>query len=139
MDIKGKITVFPKEVGKDKIKIFETSINRKDKDGNYKDGYTLRVVFSEDVLSGDNRNKMKAGNYYGFEVEGFLTTRGYEDKNGNHRTEPVIFVNKGKLTEKGKPVKKTERKAKAQSIEIEDDDLDDLDEALENPAEADAE
>lgn len=98
MNVTGKITLFPKEVGEKKIKIFETSLSRKDENGNYVDNYTLRVQFSKDIMPDASKSRFNVDKAYSMEIEGFLTTRGYDDKNGKHRTEPVLFVSKAKTT-----------------------------------------
>jgi len=97
MDIKGKIMVFPKEVGENKIKIFETSINRKEGD-KYVDKMTLRVNFAKNFLPDAQKTSFKVGRCYEMEIEGFLTTRSYVTKNGEKRVEPVVQVIKAKCT-----------------------------------------
>ena len=109
MDIKDKISVFPKEIGEQKIKIFQTTICRRE-DGKYLDNYSLQVVFAKEFLSDEKKAKFEVGKVYGFEItEGFLTTRSFTDKNGKHRVEPVIFVKAAKLLDKGREVKKVEK------------------------------
>ena len=94
MNITGKITIFPKEVGEDKAIIFETSISRKDQEGNYVDNHTLRVQFAKDILPDAKKTSFKTDKAYQVEIEGFLTTRGYDDKSGKHITKPLIYVTK---------------------------------------------
>ena len=109
MNVNGPIWVFPKEVGKDKIKIFETSINRKE-EGGYVDTLTLRVNFSKSLMNDEQKKTFSTEKAYKIEIEGFLTTRSYDDKNGNRRIEPVIQVTKAKMLEK----KEVQRKEKAE-------------------------
>jgi len=106
MNITGKITIFPKEVGEDKIKIFETSIGRKDEAGNYVDNYTIRVQFAKNILPDPAKSTFKVDKAYQMEVEGFLTSRGYNDRQGKHRTEPMIIVTKAKTTASKEVVRK---------------------------------
>lgn len=111
MNITGKITLFPKEVGEKKTIIFETSICRKDDDGNYVDNHTIRVQFAKNILPDEKKTSFKTTKAYIVDIEGFLTTRGYDDKNGKHRTEPLIYVTKAKVTDS----KNVVRKAKEES------------------------
>lgn len=109
MNVNGKMTLFVKEVGKDKIKIFETSISHKDKEGNYKDTVTVRVDFSKELLTDEQKGVFKVGYAYPVEIEGFLTTRGYETKDGKHKSEVSIYVSKAKCDwANAKEVKKKE-------------------------------
>lgn len=119
MDIKGKILVFPKEVGTTKkIKIFETSISRKDGE-KYVDNYTMRVDFSKDVLPEEKKAAFKVDYVYSMEVEGFLTTRKYETKNGVRIIDPVVKVTKAKSLDKGRPVQKKQQAEAAPANEAE--------------------
>lgn len=116
MDVKGKIWVFVKEVGKDdkKSKIFETSISRKDGE-KFVDSLSLQLDFSKSLLDDKKKAKFDTEKAYQMNIEGFLSTRSYTDKNGNRRIEPVIKVlNAGYvLDENKKPViKDVKRKAK---------------------------
>lgn len=96
MNVKGKVTLFVKEVGKDKIKVFETCLSHKDSEGNYKDKVTLRVEFGKELLPDERKAAFKVGHAYPVEIEGFLTTRGYDNKDGVHVSEVLIFVQKAK-------------------------------------------
>lgn len=99
MNVSGKITFFPKEVGKDnKIVIFETTISRKDESGNYVDNYTIRVQFQKSILPDEKKTTLKPTKAYSAEIEGFLTTRSYETKDGKRRIEPLLVVSKAKIT-----------------------------------------
>lgn len=117
MDVTGKILLFPKMVGKkDKIQIFETTIARKTQEGYYVDNYTIRVQFTKELLSYEKAKKFKEGNVYSIEIEGFLSTRSYDTKDGVHRVEPLLIVTKAKLLDAGREIKKP-------SEAIEDDAL----------------
>lgn len=105
LDLKGKIWVFPREVGEKKVLIFETSINRKDGE-TYKDTFTLRVEFSKDILPDEKKKAFKPGFAYQMEIEGFLSTRGYDTDGGiKHRVDPVVKVLKAKSVGEPKEVK----------------------------------
>ena len=123
MDIKGKIYVFPKEVGKNKIKIFETTISRKEGE-KYADNYTIRVQFSKELLPDEKKEAYKVGFVYGFEVEGFLSTRGYDVDGGiKHITEPLIIVNKAKGIDQGREVKQKPKEPASDALEANPDAL----------------
>lgn len=107
MNITGKITIFPKEVGEEKNIIFETSISRKDEEGNYVDNHTIRVQFAKNILPDEKKTSFKVDKAYQVEIEGFLTTRGYDDKNGKHITKPLIFVTKAHVTASKDVVRKS--------------------------------
>ena len=98
MNVTGKITIFPKEIGKDNIKIFETTISHKDDNGKYLDNVTIRVNFAKNILPDAAKTTFKVGKAYQMEVEGFLTTRGYDTKDGKHRSEIMLQVTKAKTT-----------------------------------------
>ena len=106
MDISGKINVFPREVGQDKIKIFETSISHKDEEGNYVDSYTLRLNFPKEALTDEQKAKFNPDKYYKMQIEGFLSTRGWDDKEGKHHVDACIVVSRLKLLDKGTPMTK---------------------------------
>lgn len=110
MNISGKAIIFVKEVGKDNpFKIFETTFSHKTADGKYIDNVTARVEFSKDLLPEEKKAAFKAGYAYPMEISGFVTTRGYDDRNCNHRSEIALFVKEAKTT--GKPKKISEKKA----------------------------
>lgn len=102
MNVKDTIRIFPKKLNfKDgEITIFETSVSRKDEDGNYCDNYSLRVNFPLEIMPAEKRAKFKEEFAYTMEVEGFLTTRSYDDKNGNHKVAVMLYVTKYDLKSK---------------------------------------
>ena len=106
MDIKGKINVFPRDVESSegvKGKVFETSLGHKNEEGKYVDSMTIRVIFSSKIMSEEAKKKYESDKYYSFEVEGFLSTRSYTQKDGKKRTEPVYYILKAKRTSNGTP------------------------------------
>lgn len=114
MNVTGKALIFCKEVGKGekKIKIFETSFSHKDKDGKYCDNVSCRVEFSKDFLPDEKKAAFKDGYAYPMEIlEGFISTRGYETKEGKHKSEISIFVKNAKTTDKPRKVEKKEKPA----------------------------
>lgn len=115
MDIKGKILVFVKEIGKDKIKIFETTISRKNEEGDYIDNYSIRVQFPASVMPDKAKAKFKTDKAYYMNVEGFLSTRGYEDSEGDYHIYPLIVAQKATLAldENGKPIIKEVKRKEA--------------------------
>ena len=122
MNINGKINVFVREVGEKKIKIFETSFSRKDEDGNYKDNKSVRVNFSKDFLPDEKKDKMTVGYYYPIEIlEGFLTTRGFDTKDGKHIIELALQIGRAKIVD---TPKKVEVKQTTDEGAIVDDDGD---------------
>ena len=98
MNVTGKITIFPKEIGENKIKIFETTISHKDENGQYLDNVTIRVNFAKNILPDASKTTFKVGKAYTMEIEGFLTSRGYDTKDGKHRSEIMLQVTKAKTT-----------------------------------------
>ena len=117
MNVSGKINLFVREVSEKKIKIFETSFSRKTKEGGYADSVSTRVEFSKDFLPDEKKESFKAGYYYPIEVvEGFITTRGYENKDGKRVSEISLFVQNAKTVGEPKEIKKTE-KAKPETVE----------------------
>ena len=127
MDIKGKITMFVKEVGeKEKYKVFSTTISRK-KGDRYVDNYTLQLNFAKDVMTPAKKAWFKVDHVYNIEIEGFLSTRSY-DKDTKHFVEPVIIVTAASNVDHGKPIEKKERpqgqeEALEEPIEYSEDDL----------------
>ena len=121
MNISGKTIIFVKEVGKDnQIKIFETTFAHKDANGKYLDNVTARVEFSKELLPDEKKAKFKAGYAYPMEIiEGFITTRGYDGKDGKRHSEISLMVKKAKTT--GQPKKITERKPKQEELKFEED------------------
>lgn len=112
MNVSGKFNMFVREIGEKKIKVFETTISRKDKDGNYLDNVTVRVEFSKEFLPDEKKSYFIEGYYYPMEIiTGFLSTRGYDNRDGKHVSEIVIHVTKAKTTAEPKPVKKSEKPA----------------------------
>lgn len=118
MNISGKAIIFVKEVGKDnQIKIFETTFAQKDKNGHYIDNVTARVEFSKELLPDEKKAKFKAGYAYPMEiVEGFITTRGYDGKDGKHHSAIALHVKKAKTTGQPKQIK-----AKQEELKFEED------------------
>lgn len=106
MEFTGKTNVFVKEVGEKKIKIFEASISRKDKEGNYVDNYTIRLNFSPEILPDTAKAKFKVGYRYQMEIAGFLSTRSFQNKEGKKIVEPLLFVTSAKSLDSGKEIKK---------------------------------
>ena len=104
MDIKGKVCVFPKVVGKDNVTIFETTLNRKEGE-EYKDSYSIRLNFSKEILPDSKKKFFKEGFVYIMEIEGFLATRAYQTKDGENKVVPTIIVTKAKTLE-SKEIKK---------------------------------
>lgn len=105
MDVNGKITIFPKTIGKNKDLIFETTIGRKTESKEWIDNYSIRVDFAKNLLSDDKKSYFKEGNAYQIEIEGFLTTRSYE-KDGKKHVFPKLMVTKAKIVGKPKEIKK---------------------------------
>lgn len=110
MNVSGKCNVFVREVGTKKIKIFEASFSRKDKDGNYVDNVSCRLEFGKDLLPDEKKGAFHAGYYYPMEIEGFLTTRGWENSEGKHRSEIAIHVTNAKTCDKPQQFKVVEKK-----------------------------
>lgn len=132
MDIKGKTTMFVREVGtgEKKTKIFETSLSRKDKDGNYVDKYTIQLDFKKDLLTEAQKAGLKNNWAYPVEIEGFLSTHSYVNKDGKTIVEPVIKVTNARALDKGKEIKKPEPKKEehlnidaGEPLEVNPDDL----------------
>jgi len=121
MNISGKAIIFVKEVGKDnQIKIFETTFAHKDKEGHYLDNVTARVEFSKELLPDEKKAKFKAGYAYPMEIQdGFITTRGYDGKDGKRHSEISLLVKKAKTT--GQPKQIAERKPQQQELEFKED------------------
>ena len=119
MNVIGKLIVFVKEIGKDKIKIFETSFNHKDEDGNYIDSVTVQVAFSKEILSDAQKTHFKTGYAYPLEIiEGFVTTRGYENRSGFRKSELMIMIQKCKCDWAGaKEIKIKEKPAPREDSE----------------------
>lgn len=106
MQLTGKFYVFPKTF-KTGSKYLVTSISRKEKDGTY-NNMTIDINFSSEVLSAENALKMDEKYCYLVEAtDGFLTFRTYTNKEGKTIYTPVIYIMKGKFTEK-KEIKKVE-------------------------------
>jgi hypothetical protein len=95
MNISGKATIFVREVGKDdnKAKIFETTFSHKDKDGKYVDNVTVRVDFSKELLPDNAKKAFKPGWCYPIVIDsGFISTRGYDNKEGKRKKEISLYI-----------------------------------------------
>lgn len=110
MNISGKCNVFVREVGEKKIKIFETSFSHKNTDGAYIDNVSVRVDFSKDFLPDEKKAAFKVGYMYPIEIlEGFITTRGYDARDGKRIKEVSLQVGRARTCGAPVEIKKPEK------------------------------
>lgn len=134
MDVSGKIWVFPKKLKtKDgEFTLMETSLSNK-VDDEYKDKYSMRVYFADSIMPQGSLKKFKEEFAYKMEIKGFLSTRGYDGKDGKRHVEPCVRVTEAKtLEKKAKKVKPKEEEPAKPKIKQEtpqdasEQDFDDL-------------
>lgn len=125
MNVSSEIRIFPKKIQtKDKeITIFETSVCRKDEKGEYVDNYSIRVFFTPEIMPDEKKARFNEKFSYTMDVEGFLTTRGYDDKYHVHKVAVALMVTKYELKSK-KEIARKEKPDTAQQTISEDDLLD---------------
>lgn len=124
MNVKSEILIFPKKIHtkeNKEITIFETSISRKNKEGEYVDNYSLRVNFAPEIMPEEKKARFNENFAYRMDVEGFLTTRSYETEYKVHKVAAALYVTKYELKSK----KEIVRKEKPDTTEkpISEDDL----------------
>ena len=112
MNINGDINVFVRKQGSGDVqfKIFEVGFNHKDqKTGMYVDNYFCRLIFAKEAMSDEQEAKFKDGYYYPMHIEGFITTRGYTNKDDKRLSEIALYVTKARCTAAPKEYKKKEK------------------------------
>lgn len=130
MDIKGKISIFPKMRGT--IKFFEGTISNKSKDGKYIN-ISIECKFgNKEKFTSEKLSKLECGNYYYVDVKsGFLSVDAWEDKTTHKTNRKIVMIitdatieKSGKIEEKkesGKIDTKKEKADKKQKSEKVDD------------------
>ena len=119
MNINGDINVFVRQQGSGDVqfKTFEVGFNHKDqKTGIYVDNCFCRLIFAKEAMTEEQEAKFKAGYYYPMHIEGFITTRGYTNKDGKRISEIALYVTKAKCTAAPKEYKKKEKPADQSTI-----------------------
>ena len=108
MNITGKFVIFveDKETSKGKIKVFSTTISRKDEAGNYTNA-SMEVRFAKENFPYERLNKMDSKYAYTYEVkEAWLDCRAFETKEGKQAREIFILIKDAKPLEKKEIVRK---------------------------------
>ena len=108
MNITGRITVFVEDKKTDKgmIKVFSTSVGRKNEDGSYTNA-SIGVRFTKDNFPNERLNKLAANKCYVFDlVEAWLDCRAYEKKDGKSGREIFISIKDAKPVESREIVRK---------------------------------
>lgn len=108
MNITGRIVVFVEDKKTDKgtIKVFSTSVGRKNEDGSYTNA-TMGVRFTKDNFPLERLNKLQANKAYTFDLEeAWLDCRAYEKKDGKSGREIYISIKSAKPVESKEIVRK---------------------------------
>ena len=107
MKVTGLTTLFVEE--KSGSKFFSTTISRKAEDGTYKN-CSLDVRFSKEKFPNESLNKLDPKFAYRLNIlDGFLSVRTYQNKEGKEVRVIYLQVEDGELKDK-KEISKTENK-----------------------------
>lgn len=111
MDLTGRITIFVEDKKTDKgtIKVFSTSVSRKNEDGSYTNA-SIGVRFTKDNFPLERLNKLQANKCYVFDLEeAWLDCRAYPTKDGKSGREIFISIKSAKPVESKEVVHKDAR------------------------------
>ena len=107
MKVTGLTTLFVEE--RSGSKFFSTTISRKAEDGTYKN-WSLDVRFSKEKFPNESLNKLDPKFAYRLNIlDGFLSVRTYQNKEGKEVRVIYLQVEDGELKDK-KEISKTENK-----------------------------
>lgn len=118
MNITGKIIVFveDKVVGKNTIKVFSTSVGKKNEDGSYTNA-SIGVRFTKENFPLERLNKFQANKCYSFELEeAWLDCRAFQTKDGKDAREIYITIKSAKPLEAKDIVRKDIRESAGKDL-----------------------